>query len=77
MKIQILGSGCAKCKALAQTAEDAVKALGTPYELEKITDMAQIASFGVMKTPALVVDGTIKSVGILPTNDEMQKLLLG
>ena len=57
MKLQILGTGCAKCKALTQATEQAAQALGLPYELEKVTDLNQIMSFGVMLTPALAVDG--------------------
>ncbi|MDD3288842.1 MAG: thioredoxin family protein [Alphaproteobacteria bacterium] len=75
MKIQILGTGCPKCKALAATTENAAKDLGIDYEIEKVTDMAKIASFGVMMTPALVVDGKIKSVGKIPSSDEMKELL--
>jgi small redox-active disulfide protein 2 len=57
MKLQILGTGCAKCKALTTATEQAAQTLGLQYELEKITDINQIRSFGVMLTPALVVDG--------------------
>jgi small redox-active disulfide protein 2 len=75
MKLQILGTGCAKCNALTQAAEQAAKALGLPYELEKITDLKQIMSFGVMTTPALVVDGKVKVSGKVPSVDEVKKLL--
>ena len=60
MKIQILGTGCARCNALTMATEKAARALGLPYELEKVTDLKQIMAFGVMTTPALVVDGTVK-----------------
>jgi small redox-active disulfide protein 2 len=59
MKIQVLGPGCPKCKKLAENAEAAAKALGVDYELEKVTDIAQILSFGVMMTPALAVAGKV------------------
>lgn len=75
MKIQILGSGCAKCHALAAVAEEAAHDMGLAYELEKVTDMARYADFGVMFTPALVVDGVVKSSGKVPSLDEAKKLL--
>ncbi len=75
MKIQILGSGCAKCKALAAVAEQAANDLGLKYEIEKITDVTRYADFGVMRTPALVVDGVVKSSGRVPPLDEVRKLL--
>ncbi len=75
MKIQILGTGCPKCKKLAETAEAAAKELQLDYELEKVTDINQIMSFGVMITPALVVDGTVKVVGKVPTMDELKGFL--
>ncbi len=74
-KIQILGTGCAKCQKLAAVAEDAAKALGLSYELEKVTDLNRIMGFGVMSTPALVVDGTVKVAGKVPTLDDTKKLL--
>ncbi|MGA2137662.1 MAG: thioredoxin family protein [Verrucomicrobiia bacterium] len=75
MKIQILGTGCAKCKKLTENAEAAAKELGVPYELEKVTDIQQIMAFRVMMTPALVVDGKIVSSGKVPAVDELKKLL--
>jgi small redox-active disulfide protein 2 len=76
MKLQILGTGCAKCNALTQATEQAAKALGLPYELEKVTDLKQIMSFGVMMTPALVVDGKVKLSGKVPSVDDLKKLLV-
>ena len=76
MKLKILGTGCAKCKNLATATEQAAQALGVPYELEKITDLKQIMSFGVMVTPALVVDGKVKVSGKVPSVDELKKLLV-
>jgi small redox-active disulfide protein 2 len=75
MKIQILGSGCAKCRALTAVAEEAAHDMGLTYELEKVTEMARYADFGVMFTPALVVDGVVKSSGKVPSLDETKKLL--
>jgi small redox-active disulfide protein 2 len=74
-KIQILGTGCAKCQRLAVVAEDAAKALGVPYELEKVTALDRIAGFGVMFTPALVVDGQVKVAGKVPSIEDVKKLL--
>ena len=74
-KIQILGTGCAKCQNLAAVADQAAKALGAPYELTKVTDMKQIMSFRVMSTPALVVDGVVKLSGRVPTLDEAKQLI--
>jgi small redox-active disulfide protein 2 len=75
MKIQILGSGCAKCRALTAVAEQAAQDMGLTYELEKITDVKQFADFGVMFTPALAIDGTVKVSGKVPSLDEAKKLL--
>jgi len=74
-KIQILGTGCPKCEKLAENAEAAAKALGIEYEIEKITDINKIMSFGVMITPALVVDGQVKVVGKVPSVEEVKNLL--
>ena len=62
-KIQILGTGCPKCQALARNTEAAASELGLEYELEKVSDINEIMKFGVMMTPALVVDGEVKAVG--------------
>ena len=74
-KIQVLGTGCPKCAKLAENAEAAAKALGIEYQIEKVTDIAQILSFGVMMTPALVVDGKVKVVGKAPSPEEIRRLL--
>ena len=74
-KIQILGTGCKKCALLAETADKAAKELGLDCELSKVTNLADIASFGVMFTPALVVDGVVKVAGKVPTVEEVKKLL--
>lgn len=75
MKIQILGPGCAKCTKLMDTATAAAKELGIACELEKISDVNQIMAFGVMMTPALVVNGEVKSVGKVPSLEDMKKML--
>lgn len=74
-KIQILGTGCRKCTTLAETAEAAAKAIGLDYTLEKVTSLNDIASFGVMFTPALVVDGVVKVAGKVPSLEDMKRLL--
>jgi len=73
--IQILGTGCPKCKTLAKNAEAAARALGIEYELVKVTDINEIMKFGVMMTPALAVDGDVKSMGNIPSVDEIEKIL--
>lgn len=74
-KIQILGGGCAKCQKLAAVAEEAAQALGGAYEIEKVTEWPRIMSFGVMTTPALVVDGKVKVAGKVPSLEETIQLL--
>jgi small redox-active disulfide protein 2 len=75
MRIQILGTGCPKCKKLAGLAEEAAKELALDYELEKITDINDIVSFGVMSTPALAVDGKVLVSGkVLSAQDVIQLL---
>ena len=75
MKIQILGTGCPKCKQLAENAEDAAKELGIDFELEKVTSITDIMSFGVMMTPALVVDGEVKTTGKVPTIEAIKEFM--
>ncbi len=74
-KLQILGTGCAKCTALTANTEAAAKELGVAYELEKVTDLQRIMAFGVMTTPALVVDGIVKVVGKVPSPKEIKPFL--
>ncbi len=74
-KLQILGTGCAKCEKLAENTEAAAKDLGMDYELEKVTQINEITKFGVMMTPALVVDGQVKVVGKVPSADEIKGML--
>ncbi len=75
MKIQILGTGCPKCKKLAENAEAAAKDAGIEHEIVKVTDINEIMKFGVMMTPALVIDGQVKVVGKVPSPDEIRKWL--
>ena len=74
-KFQILGTGCPKCKKLTENLEAAANALGIECELVKVTDINEIMKFGVMMTPALVVDGVVKVVGKVPAIDELKKML--
>jgi len=75
-KIQILGPGCPKCKKLTENAEAAAKMLGIQYEIQKVADINEIMKFGVMLTPALVVDGQVKTVGKVVSPDEIKKMLM-
>ena len=75
MKIQVLGTGCPKCKQLTANAEAAAKALELDFELEKVTDINAIMAFGVMMTPALAVDGQVKVVGKVPSVEEIKGML--
>ena len=72
-KLQILGTGCPKCKKLAELTEQAAKELGLEYELVKVTAINDIMDFGVMTTPALAVDGAVKVSGKLPSLDEIKQ----
>lgn len=74
-KIQILGTGCPKCKQLAANAEAAAQALGIEYEVEKVTQINDIMKFGVMVTPALAIDGQVKVSGKVASPDEIKKML--
>lgn len=74
--IQILGVGCAKCKMLTDHTEQAAKALGLEYTLEKVTDINAISAFGIVATPALVVDGEVKVAGRVPTADAIKPFLV-
>ncbi len=74
-KIQVLGPGCAKCEKLAANAREAAEELGLEYTLEKVTDLNEILSFGVMSTPALVVDGEVKMVGKAANAKRVKELL--
>ena len=75
MKIEILGMGCPKCKQLFDNAEKALNELGIEAELVKVEDMDKITEYGVMTTPALVVDGKVKVAGKVPSSGEIKGLL--
>ena len=75
MKIQILGTGCKKCDTLYKHAQQAIEELGTDVEVEKITDLTEIMAFGVMNTPALAIDGQVKTTGKVPSADDIKKML--
>jgi small redox-active disulfide protein 2 len=75
-KIQILGPGCPRCKKLAENAEAAARDLGIEYEIEKFADINEIMKFGVMMTPALMIDGELKVVGKVLTSDQIKTMLV-
>lgn len=75
MKIAILGTGCPKCEKLTAETRAVADELGLDYELSKVSQVAEIMKYGVMITPALVVDGQVKVVGKVPSRDELRKLL--
>ena len=74
-KIQILGTGCPKCKKMAENAKEAAKQLDLEFEVEKVTDINEMMKFGVMVTPALVVDGEVKAVGKVPSSEQIKQML--
>ncbi len=74
-KIQILGTGCPKCRALTQNAETAAREMGIECQIEKVTEINEIMKFGVMITPALVIDGQVKTAGKLPNVREIKEML--
>lgn len=73
MKVEILGMGCPKCKMLAELAGQALAEAGVEAEIVKVQDMDKIIEFGVMVTPALAIDGTVKCAGKLPTKADILK----
>jgi small redox-active disulfide protein 2 len=75
MKIEILGTGCPKCKKLFENAQEAVKNLGAAADVVKVEDIQQIMNAGVMITPALAVDGEVKSAGKVLSVDEIKKII--
>lgn len=75
MKIEILGTGCAKCKALEAVVKEAVAKIGGFHSVEKVDDIQKIMDYGVMSTPALVVDGKVRSTGKLLSMDEVIAIL--
>lgn len=75
MKVEVLGTGCPKCNQLEQNAKAAVASLGLTCEVSHVKDMNEIVSRGVMMTPALAIDGTVKVMGKVPSAEEIAKLL--
>ncbi|MEJ2038794.1 MAG: thioredoxin family protein [Desulfosarcinaceae bacterium] len=71
MEIKVLGPGCAKCKQTEKIVKEAVAEAGIDADIEKVTDMMQIAGYGVLGTPAVVVDGQVKSVGKIPKKKDV------
>ena len=74
-KLEILGTGCPKCEKLAEATKKAADGLGLEYEIVKVTNMSDIMKYGVMMTPALAVDGTVKVVGKVPNEEEIKKMI--
>lgn len=77
MKIEVLGTGCAKCETLAANVKAAADRLGVTYELTKVTDLGEIMNRGVMFTPALAIDGEVRLSGKVPGEDELVAMLEG
>ena len=74
-KIQILGTGCPKCKKLLEVTQQTAKSLGLEAEISKVEDINEILKFGIMMTPALAVDGVVKVVGRIPRPDELKTMI--
>ena len=74
-RIEVLGPGCTKCKVLFEHAERAAQELGLEYEIRKVTDMAAIVGYGVLSTPALVVNGQLKFAGRVPSAEQLKGFL--
>ena len=74
-KIQILGTGCPKCKKLEELTRDVAGQMGLECQIDKVEDIQKIMAYGVMMTPALVVDGQVKITGKLPDTEELKKLI--
>ena len=76
MEIKILGSGCAKCKTLEKLTREVVIQNGIEATITKVEDIREIMKFGVMTTPALVVDGKVEIKGRIPSNEEIKQILI-
>ena len=77
MDIKVLGPGCKKCEDTAQNVKDAVAQAGVDAKVEKVTDLTEIAKYGVFGTPAVVIDGDVKSVGKVPSKEEIKEWIAG
>ncbi len=75
MEIKVLGPGCPRCEQTASNVKEAVAHTGADAKVEKVRDLLEIATYGVLGTPAVVIDGEVKSVGKVPTVDEIKKWL--
>jgi len=75
MEIKVLGPGCAKCQQTEKIVKEAIAELGISANVEKVTDIMKIAGYGVFGTPAVVVDGEVKSVGKIPKKDDVKSWL--
>ena len=75
MEIKVLGPGCPKCHQTEQNVKDAVAETGVDATVEKITDIMEIAGFGVFGTPAVIIDGDVKSIGKIPTKEDVKSWL--
>ena len=75
MKIEVLGIGCPKCKILYDNVQSAVKEIGVEAEVEKVEDMDKITDYGIMTTPALVIDGVVKVAGKVRTVEEIKDFI--
>lgn len=74
-KLQVLGTGCATCRKLAELVEETATDLGIEFEMVKVEDIDEIVRFGVMSTPALAVDGELKVSGRVPSKDELREII--
>lgn len=75
MNIKILGSGCANCKKLQVVTEEVVKEIGVSATIEKVEDIQKIMGYGIMRTPAIVINETVKAYGRIPSKDEIKKYI--
>jgi small redox-active disulfide protein 2 len=76
MEIKVLGPGCAKCNKTEKLVQEVIKEIGADANVEKVSDMMQIASYGVFGTPSVIVDGEVKCTGKVPKKDEIKNWLL-
>lgn len=76
MIIQVLGTGCARCKTLYELANQAVQETGVAAQVEKVEDIQKIMTYDIIMTPGLVIDGQVKVAGRVPTLDEVKRLIL-
>jgi len=75
MEIKVLGPGCPKCHQTEQNVKDAIAETGVHATVEKVTDIMEIAGYGVFGTPAVIIDGNVKSVGKIPTKEDVKSWL--